>query len=210
MAEKSFKKLAIYGLIIFLLLFGFINIATSGGPLFLKLELAGIAGVLLLSVLGLVYYKGWGERVLLFVFMMCLANLVLIWYFFGILYLVLTVLSLLGFILSIPEGKCLEPCCSGVPKPPKEKSSHSVRDVLNRTEEKKTEAKKEVPETKKSEAKKPEVKFTPGKYVASRRSNIYHEPKCDWAKKINSHRRVWFASREEAQNKGYRKHECVK
>jgi hypothetical protein len=51
--------------------------------------------------------------------------------------------------------------------------------------------------------------FKPGKYVASQRSNIYHEPKCDWAKKIHPSRRVWFASKEDAWEKGYKSHECV-
>lgn len=53
------------------------------------------------------------------------------------------------------------------------------------------------------------VAFKPGKYVASQRSNIYHEPKCDWAKKIRSSRRVWFASKEDAWEKGYKSHDCV-
>ena len=52
-------------------------------------------------------------------------------------------------------------------------------------------------------------RHSPGKYVASARSNIYHAPKCEWAKKINSIRRVWFKSKEAAWEKGYKAHNCV-
>ena len=50
---------------------------------------------------------------------------------------------------------------------------------------------------------------SPGKFVASKRSNIYHAPKCDWAKKIKKERRKWFNSKEEAWEQGYKAHSCV-
>lgn len=53
------------------------------------------------------------------------------------------------------------------------------------------------------------VKHSPGKYVASKSSNVYHEPKCDWAKKIKKDRQLWFPDKKDAQKKGYRKHSCV-
>jgi methylphosphotriester-DNA--protein-cysteine methyltransferase len=62
----------------------------------------------------------------------------------------------------------------------------------------------------KFEVNKPEVKFVPGKYIASKSSNVYHEPKCDWAKKIHKSRQLWFASKEEAWEKGFKAHSCVK
>lgn len=52
--------------------------------------------------------------------------------------------------------------------------------------------------------------FYPGKFLASSSSNYYHSPKCDWAKKINPKRRVWFNSKEEAKKKGYKMHSCLK
>jgi|SRR3989344_1334333 len=52
--------------------------------------------------------------------------------------------------------------------------------------------------------------YSPGKYVASKRSNQYHEPKCDWAKKISKEHRVWFADKKEAVSKGYTEHSCLK
>ena len=218
MAEKSLKKLGLYGLLVFLLLFGFANITKLHGKLFFKLEWIGILTLLFISFLGLSYYKSWGERALLFVFMMCLGNLVLIWYFLGQLYLVLLVLSLLGFILTIPEKKNAVDCCpqqapeisvkvSKVPQPPEKKEAEEVKEDVkgNKEEVKKADA-KEIKEVKKVS----KAKHSPGKYVASKRSNIYHEPRCEWAKKIKEERRLWFAEKEEAQGKGYRKHECVK
>ncbi|MBS3166419.1 hypothetical protein J4444_04820 [Candidatus Woesearchaeota archaeon] len=52
--------------------------------------------------------------------------------------------------------------------------------------------------------------YSPGKYVASKRSNQYHEPRCDWAKKISKEHRVWFADKKEAVSKGYTEHSCLK
>ncbi len=54
------------------------------------------------------------------------------------------------------------------------------------------------------------TEFTPGKYVASKTGSVYHAPKCDWAKKINTKNRVWLEDKAEAKNKGYNKHSCVK
>jgi len=52
-------------------------------------------------------------------------------------------------------------------------------------------------------------KHSPGKYVASKQSNVYHEPKCDWAKKIAKNRQLWFNTKENAWEKGYKGHSCV-
>ncbi len=54
-----------------------------------------------------------------------------------------------------------------------------------------------------------ETEYTPGKYVASLRSNQYHEPRCDWAKKIKRERQVWFKEKQDAWERGYRAHACV-
>ena len=50
---------------------------------------------------------------------------------------------------------------------------------------------------------------SPGKYVASKKSNLFHEPKCEWAAKIKEHRQLWFTTKEKADNKKYRPHSCV-
>ncbi len=52
--------------------------------------------------------------------------------------------------------------------------------------------------------------YIPGKYVASNRSNQYHEPICDWAKKIRPERQLWFKEKENAWERGFRAHSCVK
>lgn len=62
--------------------------------------------------------------------------------------------------------------------------------------------------TKKAPAKKTATKSN--KFVASNRSKIYHVPSCDWAKKINPKGKLTFKSKEEAWEKGYRAHDCVK
>ena len=51
---------------------------------------------------------------------------------------------------------------------------------------------------------------SPGKYIASTGGSVYHEPKCDWAKRIVKKRMVWFNDKRSANRKGYRGHSCVK
>ena len=119
--------------------------------------------------------------------------------------------SLIGFAVSMPSraSKCQEKseCCGSSSC---ETSSGSVKTSSPPPQKvggsKVVESK--VVESKESVAS-VTAKFTPGKYVASKRSNVYHEPKCEWAKKIQKDRRVWFVSREEALGKGYKKHGCV-
>ncbi|MBR9677042.1 hypothetical protein GOV04_02780 [Candidatus Woesearchaeota archaeon] len=52
--------------------------------------------------------------------------------------------------------------------------------------------------------------YKPGKYVASTGSNVYHSPKCYWAKKIVKQRRTWFDTEAQAQRHGFKKHSCLK
>ncbi|MBI2653881.1 hypothetical protein HYX02_03655 [Candidatus Woesearchaeota archaeon] len=51
--------------------------------------------------------------------------------------------------------------------------------------------------------------FTPGKYVASKKANKFHSPKCDWAKRIGKENQLWFDSREEAEAQGLEADACV-
>ena len=39
--------------------------------------------------------------------------------------------------------------------------------------------------------------------------SVYHEPKCEWAKRIVEGRRIWFKDKREAQRKKYKAHKCV-
>lgn len=189
MASKSVAKLLLQAFLLVVLFFGLTRVVVTSQGLFASLELAGLLFLLSLSVAGFANYKSWGDRVIFLVFLMYLCNLVLVWYFYGSLYVTLLLVSLFGFLVSLPERRNYLPQKnepSAVPSP--------VRDAPKPVEE----------------APKPKATFSPGKYVASKRSNVYHEPKCEWAKKIQKERRLWFASREEALDKGYKKHDCVK
>ncbi len=194
--QKSKGKLLLYGLIVVLSLFGLTQVIAQSHGLYLKLELAGLIFLLTLSIIGFWGYgKAWGERALFFMFWFYLINLMLLWYFKDALYLVLLLLALIGLLMGMPKKKC---CCCPCPKT---KGPGSLEQSPKKKEEPAAEAK--VTESK------PAVKHTPGKYVASKRSNVYHAPKCDWAKKIKKERQVWFNSKEEAWEKGYKKHDCV-
>jgi hypothetical protein len=41
-------------------------------------------------------------------------------------------------------------------------------------------------------------------FVGSKTSDVYHKPSCYWAKKISPANKVWFATAQDAENKGYR------
>ncbi len=205
--EKGHGKLVVYAILFVILFFGLLRIFITGGKYFLRLELLGFLFLLLLTLIGFVgYAKAWGERVFFFVFLFYIGNLVLLWYFSRSLYMVLLLASLIGFLMSIPKRieRGIHHPISDYPKPEAVSASqvaasepqHSV--VLDKT----------VKATKKKTTKKPTT-HSPGKYVASNLSNIYHEPKCDWAKKIHRSRRIWFKKKEDAWEKGYRAHSCV-
>ncbi len=42
-----------------------------------------------------------------------------------------------------------------------------------------------------------------GLFVGSAKSNKYHYPSCEWAKRIKPRNEVWFSSAEAAQAQGY-------
>ena len=193
MEEKSRFKLIVYAILSVILFFGLISmVMLSSGKTF-YLELVGLLSLLLLSLIGFVgYAKSWGERVLFFVFLFYLLNLVLVWYFIGPLYLILLLLAVIGMLMSFPKKpeKVYKATPIEDPEPHSEVFDVPVEEV--KVVEKKTAA-----------------KHSPGKLVASKNSNIYHLPKCEWAKKIKRHRRLWFKSKEEAWEKGYRAHNCV-
>ena len=47
-----------------------------------------------------------------------------------------------------------------------------------------------------------------GMFVGSKNSKIYHKPDCPYAKKILEKNKIWFSSREDAENKGYHAGKC--
>lgn len=191
--SRQITLLILYALILGLLFYGLVRILDAGGRTFFLLELAGLLMLLLLSLWAFRSYGTAKGRVLFFsVFLLYLANLILIWYYNGALYLVLMLLAVLGFVLSFPGA--------GTKKFPSPKPKEELhRMVFEEPKNKEDSSVKSAPAT----------SFSPGKYVASRSSNVYHEPKCDWAKKIQKSRQVWFEDKKDAIEKGFRKHECV-
>lgn len=207
--NRSEGKLFLYGLLSLILFLGLIQIFISGKPLFLVLESFGLFFLLILTIIGFVGYKsGWGESVLFFMFLLYMINLSLVWFVYDSLYLVLFLLSLLGFLYAIPYKGRQEKMEKPVEKITEEEP-HSV--VFDEPV-----SEKDVPEVvtvsaKKTVAKKKvsAVKHSPGKFLASKSSNVYHVPKCEWAKRIQKTRRVWFKKKEDAWEKGYKSHSCV-
>ena len=145
------------------------------------------------------------------VFLLYLLNLILIWLVKGKLYVVLLLLAALGFgvsvFIDVPRGvRSLEKveeateATKGTAKATKKEEPHSmVFEPASSTA---------VPAA--VTTFKPVKTFSPGKFVASIQSNQFHAPACDWAKKIQKQRRVWFRDMDEAFEKGYRKHSCLK
>jgi hypothetical protein len=199
--EKNKGKLIFYGLLLIILFFGLIGIFIGANGKFFGLELAGMLFLLLLSLIALSgYQKIWGERVLFFVFLFYIVNLVLVWYFVGPLYLVLLFVALLGFVMSVPRKCCAgcETCVPSIPEMVEEEPHSEVFDTPPEPE-RQTPERKVVPERKKPS-------YSPGKYVASKRGKYFHEPKSEWAKKITKSNQVWFDTKQQAYKKGYKAH----
>jgi len=177
-------------LLVGLLLYGLVRILDTAGRKFFLLELIGLLVLIILSFVAFMSYgKAAGRTIFFIIFLLYLANLVLVWYFTGALYLVLMVLAMLGFVVSFPRRRS-----TAVPKEEKKEELHSM--VFE-------EPKEESAKSKSTTA------YSPGKYVASKNSNVYHEPKCDWAKKIEKSRQVWFDDKKDAVEKGFRRHSCI-
>lgn len=210
MASNNLRKLFLHVILLATLLFGLVQIIVSNKGIFSNLQLAGLVMLLVLCAVGFTVHPRKGQYLFFAVYFLYLCDLLLIWYFYETLYLVLLLTSLFGFMVSIPQKQAKRSATSD--------ESGEVCEVFELAKDgPKNESEKNEP-VKESAPKpsengqlkvKPTVKFTPGKYVASKRSNVYHEPKCEWARKIQKVRRVWFVSREEALNKGYKKHDCV-
>lgn len=205
MASNNLRKLFLHIILLATLLFGLVQIIVSNKGVFSSLQLAGLVMLLVLCAVGFTVHPRKGQYLFFAVYFLYICNLLLIWYFYETLYLVLLLTSLFGFMVSIPQKQVKR---SATPD-----ESGEVCEVFEPAkDEPKNELVKESALKSSGDGQpkvKPTVKFTPGKYVASKRSNVYHEPKCEWARKIQKVRRVWFVSREEALHKGYKKHDCV-
>ena len=158
-------------------------------------ELVFLAGAAFIFTVFVVLYflTRWGERVIFFFYLVNLANLVFLGYIQQRIHLLILLTALIGFVFSLIQKERK--------KEPQSKPESINPIVLPQTE-------KLPEETEKSTRPVIKEEFKPGKFVASQNSTYYHQPKCDWAKKINRKRRVWFYSKEEAEGKGYKLHNC--
>jgi len=199
--------LLFHGVLVILLGFGLVEIFATGGRYFFGLELFGLLVLLILGVFSLIYYKNWGKSGLMVFYLLYLLNLVLVWLVHKQMYIILLVMAVLGFYLSLPQKKRI--------RETKAEDQHSVVFDQPKVEAKKVErmSQTEAPHSmifdQPKRETKVETKFSPGKFVASKNSNVYHIPKCDWAKKIVKSRQLWFNSKNEAWENGYKAHSCV-
>jgi predicted membrane protein len=203
-------KLFTYTIIFLVLLLSFLRFLNIAGGRTFNLQLIGFAFLLLLMLLGYVGYSKWGERSFFFFFVLYMANLIALWYFFKTIYITLLFVALIGFFMSYPKR---EHEIFGESKPKENKEEVPKVEII--TDESPSLIKKTVKKISKTTVRKPSSKkvtavHTPGKFVASSNSNVYHLPKCDWAKRIKKARRVWFDTKKSAQGKGYRAHGCAK
>ena len=199
-------RLCAIGIFLLIVLFGLVQIFISQTGLVFYLELIGFIVLLLLSIIA---FMGSGKKysyiVFSVIFLLYIANLALLYYFQSKLYLTLFVLCALGFVLSLPPKQQRIHKQTKQPEPPKQPEK-SVRKPVSSQEPHSM----VFDENKPLAVQKVTTMYSPGKYVASNRSNQYHEPTCEWAKKIAKERCVWFEKKEEAWEKGYKAHSCVK
>lgn len=193
------------GLVLLILLISLVRVVVSSRGLLFNLELLGFLVLLVLSVWGIITPGSRRrQRVFFAIFVLYIINLLLLWWVQRKLYVVLVLLALVGLFNSLMKPAKMEMH--------KDTKTTEQKTVQQKTEEPHSMVFDTLKSTvSKESAKKSKlaVNFSPGKYVASKASNVYHEPTCDWAKKIASNRRVWFAEKKEAWAKGYKKHGCV-
>jgi len=195
MAEKKLGKFFTYCFLTLFLFLVMMQVVFSFKGKLIRAEVLILMFLMFLSLMGFAgFRKSWGERILFFMFLIALGNMLFIWYFTCKLFMLPLFLILVGFLMSFPkkverdvfEGECEGPYSEVFEEPP----------ARGATEE---------PAAKKT----PETTYSPGKYVASNMGSVYHEPKCQWAKRIAEDRRIWFKDKREAQSKKYKKHKCV-
>lgn len=193
MVEGKNKCTLIFsGFLLLLLLMGLAGVLTTLQGLSFYVELLVLAALTLLGILSFIGYgNDRGKTVLFFVFVFYVANLVVLWHLKGFFYLVLLLLALLGFMVNLPVKK------KRVKEVQQKEKDQPVKIVPYGS-----------PPQKEKEPEKKSATFSPGKYVASSKSNVYHEPKCEWAQKIKA-KKVWFSEKKDAEGKNYKAHGCV-
>ncbi len=223
--NKNELKLGITSFFVLATFLGLIRVlSTYRGSNFFPLEVVGIVILLCFTLAAYVKYDSvWGERLFMLVYVLALGDFLAVWYFKGAFHIVLVLVTILGFVFTIPTG-LFASRRERAESPAKVETYYDNRDEprseifqenvkrLNSTEPFENFV-FETNDKKKAARKGANVKaaavHSPGKYIASKYGNTYHEPKCEWAKKINKTHQVWFAVKENAWEKGYKAHECV-
>ncbi|GEM_PF-1080182 len=233
--NKNELKLGITSFFVLATFLGLIRVlSTYRGSNFFPLEVVGIVVLLCLTLAGYVNYNtNLGERLFMVMYVLALVNFVAVWYFKGAFHIVLVLVTIVGFVFTIPMDLFaarrireelptkVETYYDNRDEPRSEIFNENVK-RLNSTEpfesfvfetnDKKKVAPRKSTATKSSSptlSAKAGAVHSPGKYIASKYGNTYHEPKCEWAKKINKAHQVWFAVKENAWEKGYKAHSCV-
>ena len=58
-------------------------------------------------------------------------------------------------------------------------------------------------------AQEPKPEQATAKFVASKNARKFHSSECDWAKRISNENKILFATKEEAQSKGFEPDKCI-
>ncbi len=201
---KNQLSLFINALVIIVLAVGLGRIAATQSGTYLYFGLLFVVLLVALGFFGLTRLPSTGRKWLLATYTVVILALMAIT-FLSELKVALLLAALLGFLVSFPQKRrsthitepynvphsiVLEPATTTPPKP----ASRPIN-------------KKSVKEAKTTTI---QTEYNPGKYVASNRSNQYHIPICDWAKKIKPERQLWFKEKENAWERGFRAHSCIK
>ena len=233
------KGLVLYGVRFAIMFLGLVQvIRTTQNTTFFFLESLGLLFLLFLILLGFMGAgKRWGQNMFLAIFLFYVLNLVVGWWFLrGVFIGFLVVIAVFGLILSISQRNTKLSIQSSS-QPSIQRPLVTDQDVVLgshgykaekvvetkviklKTAHKKTDKKTDTKPVKdhqidsidqiEKKASSVSIKHSPGKFVASKNSNVFHVPKCDWAKKIAKIRQLWFATKEEAWEKGYKSHNCV-
>lgn len=196
-------------------------------------ELQGISfvfelGILLIFMFLLVFSifvvynnKKWGWTVLGATLVLLLLNIFFIFVFTGTFetaHTVATFLSIVGLIIALLNMRETTQGYYGseIGESDKVKEYYPYIDKMEPKEETKAEIKQELKKEIREELKEEQKKeshlakaFTPGKFVASKKANKFHSPKCDWAKRIDKANQIWFNSEQEAKSQGFEADRCV-
>ncbi len=170
--NKNFGAFAIMDLIFLVVFVGLVLLVFDLTKISFILEVVLILALLLIVIVALVgVYNNlrWGYVLSSLLFAVILVDLLLVHFrnpAIGLAFFITTVMSAVGFIISIVGIK---------------------EDEIEPEEPEPAKGKGEI---------EPKTKFTPGKYIASKTASYYHAPKCDWAKKIKKNNQLWLSEEQ--------------